>query len=45
MFDKNRMHELISAIQKSIRWCEVNESRYFAKELIEMDFHMQCLVK
>ena len=36
MFDQNRLHALVSAIQKAIRWCEVNDSRYFAKELIEM---------
>jgi len=36
MFDQNRLHELISAIQKAIRWCEVNASRYFARELINM---------
>ncbi len=28
--------ELTSALQKSIRWCEVNESRYFARELMDM---------
>ena len=36
MFDQDRLHELISAIQKSIRWCEVNASRYFARELMDM---------
>ena len=36
MFDQDRLHELISAIQKAIRWCEVNASRYFARELIDM---------
>jgi hypothetical protein len=36
MFDQNRFHELISAIQKAIRWCEVNDARWFAKELIDM---------
>ena len=36
MFDQNRLRELISAIQKSIRWCDVNASRYFARELIKM---------
>ena len=36
MFNENRLKVLISAIQKAIRWCEVNDSRYFAKELIEM---------
>ena len=36
MFDQNKLRELISAFQKSIRWCEVNASRYFARELINM---------
>ena len=36
MFDQNRLHVLISAIQKAIRWCEVNDARYFARELIDM---------
>ena len=36
MFDQNRLNILVSAIQKAIRWCEVNDSRYFAKELIDM---------
>ena len=36
MFNLNRLHHLISAIQKAIRWCEVNEARYFARELIDM---------
>jgi hypothetical protein len=36
MFDQNRFHELNSAIQKAIRWCEVNDARWFAKELIDM---------
>ena len=36
MFDQNRFHELNSAIQKAIRWCEVNDARYFAQELIDM---------
>lgn len=31
-----RFFELMSALQKAIRWCEVNDARYFAKELIEM---------
>ena len=26
----------LSALQKSIRWCEINASRYFAKELMRM---------
>jgi len=36
MFNLNRQYLLISALQKSIRWCEVNESRYFARELVNM---------
>ena len=36
MYNMNRLYELISALQKSIRWCEINESRYFAKQLIDM---------
>jgi hypothetical protein len=36
MVDQIRLEELISAIQKAIRWCEVNDSRYFAQELIDM---------
>ncbi|MEJ2487518.1 MAG: hypothetical protein P8Y68_17485 [Anaerolineales bacterium] len=36
MFDLNRQYILMSALQKSIRWCEVNDSRYFAKELMDM---------
>lgn len=36
MFDLNRLFILISALQKSIRWCEINESRYFAQELMDM---------
>ena len=36
MFNQDKLHDLISAIQKSIRWCEVNEARYFAQELINM---------
>jgi hypothetical protein len=36
MFDLDRQYLLISALQKSIRWCEVNESRYFARELLNM---------
>ena len=36
MFDENQMFLLMSAIQKAIRWCEVNDSRYFARELIDM---------
>jgi len=36
MFDLDRQYLLISALQKSIRWCEVNESRYFARQLVDM---------
>ena len=36
MYNRNRFYELISALQKSIRWCEVNDSRYFAQELMDM---------
>lgn len=32
----NKLFSLISALQKSIRWCDVNASRYFARELVEM---------
>jgi len=38
MYNRNRFHELQSALQKSIRWCEINESRYFAQELMNMGF-------
>jgi hypothetical protein len=38
MYNRNRFHELQSALQKSIRWREVNESRYFAQELMAMGF-------
>ena len=34
MFDLDRQYTLMSALQKSIRWCEVNDARYFAKELM-----------
>ena len=36
-FDENRFYELLSALQKSIRRCEVNASRYFAQQLMGMD--------
>ena len=36
MVDKDKLYELISAIQKAIRWCEINDARYFARELIDM---------
>jgi len=32
----DRMYVLISALQKSVRWCEVNDARFFSRELIEM---------
>ena len=35
---RNRRYELTSAFQKSIRWCEINDSRYFARQLMEMGF-------
>jgi len=38
MYNMNRMYELISAFQKSIRWCEINDSRYFAQELMNMGY-------
>lgn len=37
MVDQDKIFELISAIQKAIRRCEVNDARYFASELIDMD--------
>ena len=33
---RNRIFVLYSALQKAVRWCEVNDARYFAKEFIEM---------
>lgn len=33
---RDRMYLWMSALQKAIRWCEINEARYFAQELIEM---------
>jgi hypothetical protein len=36
MFDLNRQYLLVSSLQKSIRWCEINASRYFAQELMKM---------
>jgi len=35
---RNRQYELKSALQKSIRLCEVNESRYFARELMDAGY-------
>ena len=37
-FNRNRQYELKSALQKSIRWCEVNESRYFVRELMDAGY-------
>ena len=37
MFDLNQQYILMSALQKAIRWCEVNASRYFAQRLMDMD--------
>jgi hypothetical protein len=33
----NRIRVLYSALQKAIRWCETNDARYFAQEIIEME--------
>jgi hypothetical protein len=33
---KDRIFLLYSALQKAIRWCEVNDARYFAQEFIEI---------
>ena len=38
MYNRDRFYLLISAFQKSIRWCEINDSRYFAQQLIDMGF-------
>ena len=27
---------ILSALQKSVRWCEINPSRFFAQELVRM---------
>jgi replication-associated recombination protein RarA len=37
MFDLDRQYILMSALQKAIRWCEVDEARSFAKDLMDMD--------
>jgi replication-associated recombination protein RarA len=37
MFDLDRQYILMSALQKAIRWCEVNNARFFAQELMDMD--------
>jgi replication-associated recombination protein RarA len=36
MTDDDKMYNMMSALQKSIRWREINPSRYFARELIDM---------
>ena len=36
MYNRNKHSLLISALQKSIRCCEVNASRYFARQLMEL---------
>jgi replication-associated recombination protein RarA len=36
MFDLDQQYILMSALQKAIRWCEVNEARSFAKDLMDM---------
>lgn len=36
MYNMNKFYELISALQKSIRWGEVNNARYFAGQLMDM---------
>jgi hypothetical protein len=33
---KNRIFVLYSALQKAVRWCEVNDARCFAQDFIEM---------
>ena len=36
MYNPNRSHILRSALQKSIRCCEINPSRYFARQLMDI---------
>ena len=36
MFDVDRQYILMSALQKAIRWCEINDARSFAKNLMDM---------
>ena len=36
MFDLDRQYILMSALQKAIRWCEINDARSFAKDLMDM---------
>ena len=33
---REKIFLLYSALQKAIRWCEINDARYFAKEIIEL---------
>jgi hypothetical protein len=35
-YSTDKMYVRMSALQKAIRWCEINEARYFAQELVEM---------
>jgi len=35
MYQRERLSLLRSALQKAIRWCEVNNARYFAQEIIK----------
>jgi len=36
MYNMNKFYEFISAFQKSVRWSQVAEARYFARELMDM---------
>lgn len=36
MYNRSKFYEYISAFQKSIRWCDINASRYFARQLMGM---------
>ena len=38
MYYNNKLSNLRSAMQKSIRWCEVNDSRYFAREIMNLGY-------
>lgn len=42
-YNGNQYYLLISALQKSVRWCEVNASRYFAQELVCMGKSVDAL--
>ena len=35
----------MSALQKAIRWCEVNDARYFARELVKTSNHGVCFTR